>query len=140
MVAEASIVTSNNCFVVYLKEGTSLWEIYNCASINKKSTPRMAEVSNCGDTRNTRTITTVLNFTGTKICLFTRRLLSLKALTNVRCWAGSYKYLFPLCLILSYKSSFIKVNSHPVSRTADTSSPPVLTKILGHSCNFSSAM
>ena len=126
--------------VVYLGEGATLWDIYNCTSINKKSTVRMTEVSNCDYTRITWSITRVPNFTGKEICHFTRRLLLLKALTNVRCSAGSSKYLFSLCFILSYKSSFIRANSHPVSRMAEISSPPILTKILWHSYNFSYAM
>jgi hypothetical protein len=36
IVAKSSLVTSNNCLVIYFKEGTSLWEIYECGSVNKE--------------------------------------------------------------------------------------------------------
>ena len=100
----------------------------NAGVLIKKSAPRMAKVSSCSKTRNRWLIKTVPYFTGTKVCLFTHRLLSLKALTSVRCCTGSSRDLFSLCFIFSYKFLFIRVNSHPASRIGRLGVTGPLTK------------
>ena len=96
----------------------------------------MAEVSRCGERRNTWLIKRDSHFTGTKICLLTRGLLSLKALTNVRSCDGGSRYLFALAFIFLHKFSFKRVNSHPISRMAEPSSSPILIAILGTPLQF----
>jgi len=104
VVADSSLVTSNNCLVIYFKEGASIREIYDCVIIIKKYTPSIVEVSACCETI-TWSVKTDPNCRRTKIWFCTRRMLSLKALTNVRFSAGNYRYFFYfLVQIFVYKS------------------------------------